>query len=265
MAAVNRWDTELYEAQHSFVWQMGRGLLETLAAKPGERILDVGCGTGHLTAEIAAPGATVIGLDSSPDMIGQARQNFPPSHHPGLSFMLADALAMQFENEFDAIFSNAAVHWMLDSEAVARALARALKPGGRLVIECGGKGNIATIETAITRVFGRMGVPLPPSRTLFQSVSSFASILERNGLEVLTANLFHRPTLLAGDRGMEQWLNQFAAYYFETVPSEQRRKAVVDVVEELRPSLFRDGEWRADYRRLRVSGHKLPLPSTTCE
>ena len=258
MATGNRWDTELYEAQHSFVWQMGRGLIDLLAVQPGERILDVGCGTGPLTAEIAALGAVTVGLDASPDMIGQARQNYPPAHHPRLSFTLADATRMEFDSEFEAVFSNAALHWMLDSEAVVRAIARALKPGGRLVAECGGKGNIARIEAAIAQVFRqRLGKPLPPSRTVFHSVYSISAILERSGLEVRMASLFDRPTRLEGDRGMEQWLNQFAAYYFEGLPVEQRRQAIQQTVDELNPHLFCEGKWQADYRRLRIVAHKL--------
>ena len=128
MATANRWDTELYEAQHSFVWQMGRGLLDLLLVQPGERILDVGCGTGQLTAEIAALGAFTVGLDASPDMIGQARRNFPPAHHPRLSFTLADASRMEFDSKFDAIFSNAALHWVLDTEAVIRAYCTGPEP-----------------------------------------------------------------------------------------------------------------------------------------
>ena len=114
MAAKTTWDTELYESHHGFVWQYGEGLLDLLAPKPGERILDLGCGTGQLTAKIADAGASVLGLDASPDMIGQARQNYPR-----LQFKLEDATAMQFDSDFDAVFSNAALHWMLDAATVA--------------------------------------------------------------------------------------------------------------------------------------------------
>ena len=109
MTTAQKWDAELYESSHSFVWQFGKGLIDLLNPQPAEHILDVGCGTGHLTAKIAESGATVLGLDSSPDMIGQARQNFPK-----LQFVLQSATTMAYNAEFDAIFSNAALHWVLD-------------------------------------------------------------------------------------------------------------------------------------------------------
>lgn len=254
----NSWDPALYEAQHSFVWQMGRGLLDLLAAQPGERILDVGCGTGQLTAEIAASGADALGLDASPGMIAQARQNYPAKHNPRLSFSLADAAAMTFDSEFDAIFSNAALHWMLDTTAVVRGMGRALKRGGRLVVECGGKGNIATIDGAIEAVFKQsLQRPLPVSKTMFRSISDLSTALENNGFEVRQALLFDRPTRLEGQRGMEQWLEQFAAWQFEGLSTGEREAAEKEVVELLRPKLFLDEVWTADYRRLRIVAHRL--------
>ena len=251
-----RWDAELYEAQHSFVWRFGAELLELLKPTTGERILDVGCGTGQLTAEIARSGAEVVGVDSSVDMIGQARQNFPSASHPNLQFTLADAGTMQFNQEFDAVFSNAALHWMLDTAAVSDAMYRALKPRGRLVLECGGKGNIRQIESAIHQVLRELGRDVPPSRTVFHSIGSLAEILESSGFDVLSALLFDRPTQLEGERGMERWLEQFAAYYFEHWPAAQRSEAFTGILARLRPMLFRDGQWYADYRRLRVTARK---------
>src|SRR5579885_2915300 len=122
------WDPELYEACHSFVWRFGEALMELLDPKPGERILDLGCGPGHLPPKSAERGACLLGLDASPEMIGLASQNYPY-----LKFVLADAAQMQFEREFDAVFSNAAIHWMLDAKSVAQAVSRALRPGGRFV------------------------------------------------------------------------------------------------------------------------------------
>lgn len=248
MAKRPSWDTELYEAQHGFVWKYGESLVELLDPKAGEHILDLGCGTGQLAQKIAERGADVVGLDASPEMIGQARQNFP-----AISFVLQDATAMTFTEEFDAIFSNAALHWVLDARAAAGGIARALRKGGRVVAELGGKGNIRQMEGAIEAVLRRyLGDSLPPRRTWFPSVSEYAGVLEECGLEVYSALLFDRFTPLEGSDGMEQWLRQFAVYYFEALPREQAGQAMREVVEELRPSLFREGKWYADYRRLRI-------------
>lgn len=247
MAAKTTWDTELYESQHSFVWQYGEGLLDLLAPKPGERVLDLGCGTGQLTAKIADAGAAVLGLDASPDMIGQARQNYPR-----LQFKLEDATAMQFQGEFDAVFSNAALHWMLDAAAVAKNIARALKPGGRFVAELGGRGNIGQIVSSIETTIERFTGTVPPGRTFFPSIPAYTTLLEAEGLEVQLAHLYDRPTPLEGESGMEHWIRQFKWYYFESLPVAQRTAILAEVVAALRPKLFRNGVWFADYRRLRV-------------
>lgn len=200
MAKRPSWDTELYEAQHGFVWKFGEDLIQLLDPRKGERILDLGCGTGQLTQKIAERGADVLGLDASPEMIGQARQNFP-----SLQFLLKDAAAMEFLEEFDAVFSNAALHWMLDAPAVAKGMFRALRKGGRLVAELGGVGNIRQIEGAIETVLLRyLGNHLPPRRTFFPSIGEYAGVLESCGLEVRSAVLFDRPTPLEGKDGMEQ-------------------------------------------------------------
>lgn len=246
------WDPELYEARHSFVWQFGQDLIELLDPKPGEQILDLGSGPGQLTAKIAETGANVIGLDASPAMIGQARQNFPR-----LMFVLQDAASMQFREQFDAVFSNAALHWMLDREAVARCVAAALKSRGRFVAELGGKGNIHEMEGAIETVARRyFGAAVPARRTYYPTLGEYTSLLESVGLEVRSALLFDRPTLLEGEAGMENWIRQFKAYYFESLPASEATKAIREVVEELRPIAFRDGTWVADYRRLRFVAAK---------
>jgi trans-aconitate methyltransferase len=247
------WDPEFYEAKHSFVWQFGQELLELLSPKPGERILDLGCGPGNLTERIAQSGAAVVGVDSSPEMIGQARQNYP-----SLRFVLTDAARMEFSEEFDAVFSNAALHWMVDAGAVASSMARALRCGGRLVAELGGKGNIQTIERAIERVLiSYLPGGLPPKRTFFPSVGEYARLLEAHGFEIRMVWLFDRPTKLEGSNGMENWLRQFASYYLEALPAARSEEALAAVVDELRADLFGAEGWFADYRRLRVQAVKI--------
>jgi len=248
MTAKHTWNTELYEARHAFVWQMGQGILDLLQPRPGERILDVGCGTGQLAERIAQAGADVLGFDASPDMIGQARQNYP-----NLKFALGDAAALAFEAEFDAVFSNAALHWIIDQSGVASGIFRSLKPGGRFVAEFGGKGNIGLIEAALRKVLPRyLAGRLLLVKTHFPSLAEYAGILEASGFEVTLAQLFDRPTPLEGEQGMQNWLRQFSWYNFEVLAPGQREQALAEVVEVLRPSLYRDGVWTADYRRLRI-------------
>ncbi len=253
MSSGNKWDAELYEARHSFVWQFGKGLVETLNPQPGERILDVGCGTGQLTAKIAESGASVVGLDSSPAMIGQSRQNFPK-----LQFVLENVAAMQFNAEFDALFSNAALHWVLDAQTAAHAMSKALRKGGRFVAELGGRGNIQTIEQPNDATVARyLGDHAPASNNYFPGIGEYTTILENAGFEVRSADLYDRPTPLEGENGMADWIRQFKWFYFEALPPEQRTKALEDTVEDLAPILHKSGHWIADYRRLRIIAVKL--------
>ncbi len=247
MPVNQKWDTELYEARHGFVWQLGEGVLALLDAKPGERILDLGCGTGQLTQKIAASGAHVLGVDASADMIGQARQNYPQ-----LQFALEDATELPFDSEFDAVFSNAVLHWVRDQAAAAKSIFRALKPNGRFVAEFGGHGNVRNIEAAVSRVIARYSPQVPKSPLYFPRISDYSAVLEAHGFEVRFAQLFDRPTPLEGDEGMHSWFQQFGGIYFDSLQQDLRNDAIAETVEELRPVLYRDGQWHADYRRLRV-------------
>ncbi|MGA7412847.1 MAG: class I SAM-dependent methyltransferase [Bryobacteraceae bacterium] len=246
MPPQNTWNTELYEAKHEFVWKLGQGALDLLNPQPGERVLDLGCGTGHLTTRIAESGAQVVGVDASPDMIGQARQNFPK-----LQFSLQDATALTYQEEFDAVFSNAALHWMLEPDHVVAAVSRALRRGGRFVAEMGGKGNIKrivdTIEAVVRRYSGGQHIP---SRNYFPSIPEYTAILEAHGFEAVYARLFDRPTPLEEEAGMENWIHQFKWYYFEALPPAEQQRALTEVIEQLRPHLYSDAGWFADYRRL---------------
>ena len=140
---TNQWNAAQYDAKHAFVYEKARGLVDLLAPKVGERILDLGCGTGVLTAEIASRGAEILGVDQSEEMISRAREKFP-----ALKFEVLDARQLRFNVEFDAVFSNAVLHWIQEAEQVIAGLARALKPGGRFVAEFGGKGNIESWSRA---------------------------------------------------------------------------------------------------------------------
>ncbi len=140
----NCWSTALYESKHAFVWQHGETLLELLAAQAGERILDLGCGTGQLTQKIAMSGADVRGIDYAPAMIEKARENYPH-----LQFAIADARSFQVDQPLDAVFSNAVLHWITEPDSAIHCIRQALKPGGRFVAEFGGKGNVKAIVEAL--------------------------------------------------------------------------------------------------------------------
>lgn len=244
------WNTSLYENNHAFVWQYGESLLDLLAPQTRERILDLGCGTGQLTDKIASRGASVVGIDNSAEMIARARQNYPT-----LQFEIADAQSFQFDQPFDAVFSNAVLHWIKQPDAVIGCVRQVLKPGGRFVAEFGGKGNVAAIVTALFNVLNQTSPIANP--WYFPSIGDYATRLEQQGFDVTVAVLFDRPTPLAGKAGMANWLQMFADGLLSGVPQEGRSAVIQAVEEQLRPTLYRDGSWFADYRRLRVVAFKL--------
>jgi len=248
--AANQWNSTLYDRQHAFVWQYGESLLELLAPQAGERILDLGCGTGHLTAKIAQAGAQAVGLDADPTMIATAQH-----HYPHLSFALADARTFPIDQPFDAVFSNAVLHWIKEPDAVIQRVHQSLRPGGRFVAEFGGLGNVQTIVAALSTVLEDMGVA--PWQTYnpwyFPSIADYATRLERHGLAVTFAMLFDRPTLLSdGESGLKHWLTQFASSILAAFAADAQTHIIQQVEEQLRPILYQDGQWTADYRRLRL-------------
>lgn len=248
------WDAGLYDRAFSFVSDYGAALLDLLAPHRGERILDLGCGTGHLTQAIAERGAEVVGIDASPEMVAQARANYP-----GLRFAVADAASFVVEAPFAAVFSNAVLHWVRGHEGVARSVAAALAPGGRFVAEFGGRGNVGAITSALQWALAAEGYSDFAARDpwTFPSIPEFTARLERHGLETVSAALFDRPTLLdGGEAGLRLWLRMFGDPFFAEVPEEARERILRRLEARLRPTLFRDGEWWADYRRLRVVARK---------
>ena len=243
------WRAERYSEHAHFVPALGQPVLELLTPTAGERILDVGCGDGVLTEKIALAGASVIGVDSSADMVAAARKR-------GLDARVTDGMNLPFKSEFDAVFSNAALHWMKsDPDAVIAGVARALKPGGRFVAEMGGHGCVAAIIVAIVAVMARHGVDVAKELPwYFPTVDEYRPRLERAGFEVDYIELIPRPTPLPTN--MAGWLDVFAAMFFERLAAEQRTATRDEVVDLLRPALCdSEGHWTADYIRLRFAAH----------
>lgn len=240
------WSAERYRNHAGFVPALGRDVVALLAPKPGERILDLGCGDGGLTQTLIEAGAEVVGIDASARMVAAAR-------YRGIEARRLDATRLDYDGEFDAVFSNAALHWICDADAVIAGVNRALKPGGRFVGEFGGLGNVASVVVALAAVMDRLGVdPDTVPSWYFPSTAAYRDRLESHGFEVTEITIFPRPTVLPG--GMEDWLDTLAAPVLTRLP-EAKRAAVRDgVVALLRPVLCDEsGIWTADYVRLRFA------------
>ncbi|MFB6251099.1 MAG: trans-aconitate 2-methyltransferase [Halobellus sp.] len=249
---ANNWDSAAYDDSHSFVYEYGSNVVALLDPAPGERVLDLGCGTGHLTARIEEMGADVVGLDQSAEMIETAREA-----HPEINFVRADARHVDLATfgeraPFDAVFSNAALHWIDEQDAVLDAVTDVLRPGGRFVAELGGSGNVGTIVNALSAEIDAREYDPPSEPWYFPTVGEHASTLEAHGFEVRYARLFDRPTELDdGANGLAAWLEMFGDRLFGSVPDDDRDSVVAAVEDRLRDDLYDDGTWTIDYRRLR--------------
>ena len=237
-ASTSKWDAADYARVGSFVAELGQAALDLLDPQPGERILDVGCGDGALTRKIAARGATVTGIDSSIEMIRAAHAN-------GVDALVVDAADMHFNPEFDAAFSNAALHWMRDKDAVAYGIFCALKPGGRFAGEMGGEGNLAKLRDALDEELVIRGyVPPTESTNWYPTPEEFAAVYEAAGFREIDARLIERPTPL--DHGIGEWVTTFRRGCLDRagVPEAERAEIGAAVA-------GRFGSNIADYVRLR--------------
>ncbi len=250
----NQWNTELYENKHDFVWKYGSDLIEILAPKQGEKILDLGCGTGQLTNQIAATGAETIGIDNSGEMVEKALKNYP-----NLKFILADATNFNFAEQFDAVFSNAALHWIKPPEEAIKCIYRALKPEGRFVAEFGGKGNVEQISKAISEAIAAEKYASEPTINpwYFPSIGEYSTLLEKAGFEVNYATLFERLTpLKGGEAGMRNWIAMFAGSIIDRIREEYYPEIMVKIETKLKANLFKNDLWFADYKRIRIVAKK---------
>ena len=240
------WNPETYARDGAFVHELAAGVLEWLAPQSGERILDLGCGDGQLTQRIAAAGARVVGIDASPQMVEAARgRGVKADKGPAEKLPYPDHI-------FDAVFSNAVLHWVREQDEMLSEVRRVLRPGGRFVAEMGGHGNIAAIRVAFAAVLTRHGFARLGHRgNYYPTAEAYSHHLERQGFTVKRIRLFPRPTPL-NDGGMTGWLNTFCRGALDVLPEDLRETTVQETVALLAPALRdHDGSWTADYVRLR--------------
>jgi len=248
-AEKQTWDAERYARNARFVSDLGAPVVELLAPKAGERILDLGCGDGALTEKLVAMGCTVVGVDASENFVAAARAR-------GLDARLMDGERLNFENEFDAVFSNAALHWMKRPDNVIDGVWRALKVGGRFVAELGGHGCVAKIVAALDAALARRGIDSASVNPwYFPTVEDYRQRLTARGFDVTWIALIPRPTPLPGD--VTGWLETFALNFSGALAAEDRPDFLAEVQEALRPPLCdAAGNWTADYVRLRFAATK---------
>lgn len=241
---TQQWNAQQYAANGRFVADLAGEIVTWLDAKPGERILDLGCGDGALTASLAARGAVMTGVELDPSMATAARAR-------GLDVVEQSMTGLEFHGTFDAIFSNAALHWVRDQQAVVAGVYCALAPGGRFVAEMGGLGNIAAVRVALAAVCAPFGVDAEElAASYFPSAAQYRGVLEAAGFHVERMELVPRPTVVKA--GMAEWLRTFRRAVLADLPAEQLDQAVEDTVALLAPALRDDsGSWWADYVRLR--------------
>ncbi len=249
MSSAQTWDPERYARYARFVTDLGMPVVHLLAPRPGERILDLGCGDGVLAAKLAEMGCKVIGVDASEMQVAAARKL-------GVDARVMAGEALQFRDEFDAVFSNAALHWMRRPEEVIAGVWHALRRGGRFVAEMGGHGNVEMIQAALVDALDRRGIngeSFVP--WFFPTIEDYSARLRKAGFVVSYISLFPRPTPLPGD--VTSWLESFAEDFLSALPAAERPAYIEAVREALGPKLCdANGNWTADYVRLRFAAQK---------
>lgn len=246
VAGQQHWDPDRYARVARFVADLGMPVVDLLAPRPGERILDLGCGDGALTKKLADMGVLVVGVDASREQIAAAQRL-------GLDARVGDAENLHLPPAFDAVFSNAALHWMKNPDAVIAGVRRALKPGGRFVAEMGGSGNVSVCIAALTTAIARRGIdPTPLNPWYFPTAEEYAGKLRANGFEVRQIELFPRPTPLP--TRLADWFDTFGEAFLAAVPPAERAAVRQEAEALAAPSLKKpDGSWFADYVRLRFA------------
>lgn len=249
---MDQWNADLYKEKHAFVFEYGNSLIDWLQPKAGENILDLGCGTGELTAQLAESGAQITGIDAAAAMIESARKHFP-----GIEFEIADATTFSLPQQFDGIFSNATLHWVREKEKAIGRMYAQLKTGGRLTIEMGGKGNVQHILAGLEKAMAQYGYSYEPF-WYFPSPAEYCTLLESAGFRIDRVHFFDRPSKLADpENGIIDWLEMFGPHFFSTVPAADKDAIIRQVQQEVGPQLTKNGVLYADYVRLRVAATKI--------
>ncbi len=253
MKAADIWNANFYDESHSFVSKYGSDLIELLAPKLGESILDLGCGTGDLAKKLVDVGVNLLGVDYSTNMILEAKRKYP-----SIPFMVGDATNLEFNHEFDAVFSNATLHWVKPPQQALHCIYKSLKQGGRFVAEFGGRGNVQMITDAIIEQIKQSGIDYNMEQFpwYYPSIGEYTSLMEKVGFRVAFAEHFDRPTPLEGKNGLKNWIEMFGSLLFQGVPVDRKDDIIEQVENQLREILFKDGKWIADYKRIRVIGIK---------
>lgn len=242
-----KWNSSLYDNKHSFVAEYGKAMIDFVNVEEGQKILDLGCGTGVLTNELSKNGADVIGTDLSKNMIDKAKSNYP-----NLTFQVEDATKLPFENYFDTVFSNAVFHWIPNQEKLLHSVCNSLKNNGTLLCEFGAKNNISEIETAFEKVLEQMGDSYF-SPFFFPSKEEYKLLLDQAGFEVKQIIEYDRPTPLAdGEKGLRNWISQFFASDLLKFSDEQKEQVLFETEKLCKNSLWKKDQWIADYRRIQI-------------
>ena len=255
---INHWDADLYDEKHHFISQYGLKSVNALAAKEGEEILDIGCGTGDLTYSIRKTGATVLGIDSSQEMIERAKEKYPD-----IPFQVKDVLELSEEKKgmekYDAVFSNAVLHWVKDAGLALSQIHAVLKPGGRFVAEFGAEGNVETILSTAKKVLAEYG-HFPQSKKttwFFPSVEKYRAMLSDKGFNThMIRSVDRRTPLDDGKRGLANWMEMFCDFLFAGLTAEKKEEIFKEIESRLKESLFANGKWHADYVRLQLFATK---------
>lgn len=246
------WDSEKYSSGFSFVHTYGEDVTKLIDTSKAETVVDLGCGNGEIAHSLTEKGFSVIGIDSSKEMIERAKQNYPD-----IEFICSDATCFDLAEPVDVIFSNAVFHWIdKDKQSdMLKCVYKSLKQNGQFVFEMGGFGNNQLIHSALSESFAKAGYEYI-NPFYFPTIGEYSALLEKEGFKVIYANLFDRPTVLKGDNGMFDWINMFVKNPFNKISEDERAVIIQDAVKLLYDKFYKNGIWYADYVRLRMKAIK---------